>query len=542
MIERPLVSASLSLYFCILLLVSLFSGKFIFAALAAIFFVANLFICNKKYICLILLISIMGISSFLIYYNYSIGEEENIRIIYNSSKYTLGEIGKRKVYIKGNLEGIKTWDYLFAKGKFYKKINYFNGNFGYYYIDKFIKKEDIISNIGKYKENIWDKLKGEIGSEKASIAMGITFGDKERLDEYVKEEYKEYGISHMLCVSGFHMSLTYFLLKDFFGDSIAIIGGFIYLILVGIKPQATRALIMILVASLGKKVNKIYDSLSSLSLSLIIILILSPYLALDLGLIISFLAVLGILLFYKYFQKKLILLPKYLSKTLGLSLSSQVFTMPFIGYIFNQINISFLVGNIILVPILSIIIYISLPLLVAIKFKNLFYINVFLLKSVFYLLDGGKKLINILILNPINISRYFLISLLFMLIFIIISKKYLILRKLYIPIIITIFLGKYSLITNVKIYDNVFIIKKGFHVYLVSDYYLDNEKSIIELKNKYNPNKIYTSLEDYREFRLDKFKYIFIKRDDKLELKIYNSNEEIGVFNGDNQGNYLIFK
>lgn len=538
MIERPLISLCLSLYFGMIFVTCFLSNYFLFAALAAIFFVANIIICKKIYVIPVMIFFLIGIISIYIYYNYHIGNNETIRINYSTPSYIIGETGRRRIYIRGNTEGLKSGDKITAEGSYYKTVNYINGNLGYFYIDSFKKENDFISKIYNYKDNIYNKLKVKIGEDNSSLIMALVFGDKESLDEYKNEEYKEFGISHILCVSGFHMSLTFFLLQKIFGNITAVFGSLLYLILVGAKPQAARALIMITTACFGRYINKNQDVLSSLSLAFIIIIILSPYLILDLGTLISFLAVLGIILFNDKINKKLNFIPGKIGDMVSVSLSAQVFALPLIGYIFNQINITFLFGNLILVPILTAVIYASLPLLITINFNYLFNLNCKILKIAFYILQGAETLTQKIIWPALFVSRYFLISILLMFMFILFSRKYNILKRLYIPAIIIFYLGRYSIIPVLICTDNVYIIKNGFNTYLLSDYYINNDKDIIEAKMRYSPNIIYTSVGNEMDIILRKYKFICSKYKDKLKLMVYYNNTKIGEYISGENGSY----
>jgi competence protein ComEC len=538
MIERPIVSLCLSLYFGMFFVTCFLSNYILFAALAAIFFIANIIICKKIYIIPAIIFFLMGIVSIYVYYNYHIGNRETIRINYSSPSYIMGETGRRRIYIRGNTKGLISGDKITAAGSYYKNVNYTNGNLGYFYIDSFKKENDSISKIYYYKENIYNNLKAKIGADDSSLIMALVFGDKDSLDEYKNEEYKEFGISHILCVSGFHMSLTFFLLQKFFGNVTAVFGSVFYLILVGAKPQAARSLIMIGTACLGRLINKKQDVISSLSLAFIMIIIVSPYLILDLGTLISFLAVLGIVLFNDKINKKLSFMPGKIGDMVSVSLSAQVFALPLIGYVFNEINITFLFGNLILVPILTAVIYASLPLLITINFSYLFNLNCSILKIAFYILQGAETLTARLIWPALFISRYFLISILLMFMFILFSRKYNILRRFYIPAVIIFYLGRYSIFPVLISTDNIYIIKNGFNTYLLSDYYINNDKDIIEAKMKYSPNIIYTSMGNKRDIILKKYKFICSEYKDKLKLMVYYNNIKIAEFISGENGSY----
>lgn len=86
------------------------------------------------------------------------------------------------------------------------------------------------------------------------------------------------------------------------------------------------------------------------------LLILKPYYILDIGFMLSFLATLGIILYYGKMRRFLYKLPEALNKDLSLTLSAQCFSMPYAAFTLKNFSGGFIIGNLFLVPIYSVLV------------------------------------------------------------------------------------------------------------------------------------------------------------------------------------------
>ena len=139
--------------------------------------------------------------------------------------------------------------------------------------------------------------------EDAMIFKAILLGDMRAMEPDIKEMYQKNGISHLLAISGQHLTIIggglYLILRRLglgFGGS-ALLGGTLvvsYGILTGSSGSAMRAVIMILCLWAGAWAGRTYDSMSALALSAILLLWENPYLLTQSGFQLSFGAVAAI--------------------------------------------------------------------------------------------------------------------------------------------------------------------------------------------------------------------------------------------------------
>ena len=268
-------------------------------------------------------------------------------------------------------------------------------------------KKDEITMIGKnktsfistwihnIKEILINKIEEILPSETANLCIGLLVGEKSGITEEVQENFRKSNLSHMLAISGAHVSylligisffMTHLKLHKRWANLFIILFLLFFMALVGFTPSVTRACVMsilILVADLLFKKSDIYQNLA---ISSFIILLANPYNLLDIGFQLSFGGTIGIVLFnskmiqkiedkriikniVKYERleqdKKLVLeisnqtklkskLINYLKQMIAVSLSANIVIIPIMMYHFNMISFTFLISNLLASPILGI--------------------------------------------------------------------------------------------------------------------------------------------------------------------------------------------
>lgn len=196
-----------------------------------------------------------------------------------------------------------------------------------------------------YQEGIrrfknWCKgiLKQVCRTEDLGIFQAVVLGDQSFMEPEIKEMYQRHGISHILAVSGQHLTIVgggiYFILRKLglrqTGAGIA--GGILvaaYGILTGSSGSALRAVIMIICLWLAAAVGRSYDSLSALGLAAVLLLWQRPYLVFQSGFQLSFGAVWAIAGLGPFLCEKLGAVKSW-QKTLLISLCVQLVLTPIV--------------------------------------------------------------------------------------------------------------------------------------------------------------------------------------------------------------------
>ena len=197
--------------------------------------------------------------------------------------------------------------------------------------------------------------------KEAGTLMAMILGEKYLLEDEIKTLYQENGIAHILAISGLHVSMVgaaiYLLLKKLrFGliasTVLSLVFVYGYGILTNFSVSTNRAIVMYSILLCAKLIGKTFDILSALSLSAFLILLQNPMELFQAGFLLSFGAVLGIAVILPSLNN-LHEAKNSILKSIYVSVSAQVLTLPFILYYFFQIPLYSVLINLIVLPIIS---------------------------------------------------------------------------------------------------------------------------------------------------------------------------------------------
>ena len=219
-----------------------------------------------------------------------------------------------------------------------------------------IKKIDINENISmQYK--IKNSLIDRIEKLNSPYLYAFILGDTSFIESSIKSTYQSNGISHLLAISGMHITLLfstiYRLLEKIkrtkFNILFVFILLFFYLFLVNFTPSSIRAGLMFIVLLLFKKMK----SYKVLIFIFVLLISINPYYVYNIGFLLSFIVSFYILLFNDLIKGN------YFQKLLMTSLISFIASMPVIIYNYNSINLLSVFLNLIFVPFVT---YLVFPL------------------------------------------------------------------------------------------------------------------------------------------------------------------------------------
>jgi len=198
----------------------------------------------------------------------------------------------------------------------------------------------------------------------AQIAKSILLGDKEKLPPPILEDFRRTGTAHVLVVSGLHVGLIlfiFFFVLRTLGLSAKIISVFslpillYYALLTGLRAPVMRASFMATVGLTCLLIDRDTPLMVILSLAAFFILILNPLSLFTVSFQLSFVAVGGIIYLTSPLEKKLHFLPRYLAKSLAISLAAQLSILPLLAFYFHQLPLIGLLANLLLAPLITVI-------------------------------------------------------------------------------------------------------------------------------------------------------------------------------------------
>lgn len=233
----------------------------------------------------------------------------------------------------------------------------------------------VLININKCSNKIKENANKLFDKNEANLLSGILIGDKEGIEKEVQENFRDSNLSHMLAVSGAHVSyvilgITYVLKKvkvnKLWSNMITIVTLCCFIFLTGASSSVIRACIMAIYIIIGHMMHRKTKLISSVSLSLLIILILNPYKLFDIGLQLSYGGTIGIILFSGVLAKKAKLnnllegfvnkLKYRVKQLIVVCVSANLIIFPIIAAHYSTMCLTFVISNICAGPILGVII------------------------------------------------------------------------------------------------------------------------------------------------------------------------------------------
>jgi ComEC/Rec2-related protein len=221
-----------------------------------------------------------------------------------------------------------------------------------------------------------------------SLMNGILLGIKQELPNDIVDAFKNTGTSHILAVSGMHLTYLYASILFILGKilkiknqkkSVALTLFVIWLFtfITGAGAAVLRAAMMFSIIEIGKLLRRNNDVFNITFGAGFLMIIFNPCIIFDIGFQLSFLAVLSITLFnpimLKLYSSNSTLKNK-IWELVSITLAVQILTMPITMYYFHQFPSYFLIANIIWVPLSTILMYGGMVIL-ALGVSNIFLIK-----------------------------------------------------------------------------------------------------------------------------------------------------------------------
>lgn len=276
------------------------------------------------------------------------------------------------------------------------------------------------------RQNLIDKIQHlNLTESQKGIVEALFLGWDNDLTEVSRQQFRDAGLAHLLCVSGLHVGVVagiIGLFLFFLGKSpcmriikgiIQLLGVWFFAMLTGLAPATTRAALMFSIFILGNMFMLQRNSYNTLAISALILLLFNPSLIYDVGFQLSYCAVLGVLslvnpLYHlipwkdraileskldslSFLQRQLRYIPFRLSQKLWnlvcLTTAAQISVLPITLYYFHQFPIYFLIANLTIVPFAGVLLF---TIMIAVIFNQ----SAFLTKLLALELCGIDSLTN----------------------------------------------------------------------------------------------------------------------------------------------------
>lgn len=223
------------------------------------------------------------------------------------------------------------------------------------------------AKIRREMENRIDKF---FSQDTAPFAKALLLGNRYGLDYETNTAFKLSGLSHVVAVSGLHVSILFSLLylvtarKRLFLFLLGLPMLLLFAAVTGFTPSVVRACIMQALVLLALLLDKEYDPPTALAFSGLVMLICNPTVILSISFQLTMTCMIGIFLFSEPIRnwlssltifsdlkgKSLIKkMKRWFVTSVSVSASATVFTTPLVAYHFGAVSLISLLSNLLLV-------------------------------------------------------------------------------------------------------------------------------------------------------------------------------------------------
>ncbi len=214
-----------------------------------------------------------------------------------------------------------------------------------------------------------------VSANEVAVCSALLVGFEDYLDQELIDAYSSSGALHVLSVSGLHVGIIFIFLQWLLQvmdkrkwsmavkNILIILTIWFYALLAGLAPSILRSAVMITMIIIGKWLKRDAYMLNTTLWSSFILLHINPFMITEVGFQLSYLAVFGIV----YLHQRLVALwtaPNRLLQSIweltSVSLCAQLMTFPLGLLYFNQFPNLFLISNLLVIPISSLLMFSSI--------------------------------------------------------------------------------------------------------------------------------------------------------------------------------------
>jgi len=206
----------------------------------------------------------------------------------------------------------------------------------------------------------------------AALANGILLGIESGIPKPLYDDFNRTGTSHIIVISGFNITIIAGLLAQTLGRLVGkrwaiypVVGGIvIYMLLVGADAAVVRAAVMGILYAWAMHLGRQNTAFVSLSASALLMTAINPLILWDAGFLLSFMSMLGLILFTPAIQgwferllsrflppEQLRAVVRLLNDALIVTLAAQITTTPLVAVYFARLSLVSLLSNGLILPV-----------------------------------------------------------------------------------------------------------------------------------------------------------------------------------------------
>lgn len=221
----------------------------------------------------------------------------------------------------------------------------------------------LTATAARWRRGWFNTFQRHLSGDQLAVAAALVMGQRDGLSNEVKSAYAETGAIHVLAVSGLHVGIIFLLLRLLLVRllkldrsragrwliAVVSIGCiWIFALVSGLSPSVQRSAIMFTVLALGNISYQKPDVFNVLAVTATGMLWYDPQQLFHVGFQLSFLAIIGIVLFTNHVNRLVALPTKVLRSAwsaMAASTGAQLGTLPLSLYVFGQFPTYFLISG-----------------------------------------------------------------------------------------------------------------------------------------------------------------------------------------------------
>lgn len=311
---------------------------------------------------------------------------EEIQKSESSITYTITteKINGEDIKLKINLVSltdlkVNEFEYINAKLYVYGADSGYNLSKGIF-LSSYYDGNSYVESMGKTKFSLYSfavsariamkkSLDSLLSEDYSALCKAILLGDKKALSYDIKSAFSETGTSFLIVVSGMHLAIVVgfvlFILKKINKSRkiqciVTSLTVFIFMAITGFTPSVIRSGIMVLVTCGASLLFRRSDSVNSLGIAALVLTVFNPYSVGDIGMLLSFSATFGIVIWSKKitdyvigkfnFKNRFL---KYCINAISVSLSASLWIIPITTIAFGTISPYVVIISFLSQPIVS---------------------------------------------------------------------------------------------------------------------------------------------------------------------------------------------
>lgn len=218
------------------------------------------------------------------------------------------------------------------------------------------------------REELGGQMERIFDEPHAGYMKGLVIGIGDEINPDTYGDFSKLGLTHILAISGMHVAiyvsallliLSVFRLSKEKALTITFLLVPFYVLISGSSPSVIRAGIMSMIGLYLTRQGLMKDGINILCLAALMMLIVDPYMLVNVSFQLSFLVTAGLMIYVPLLQPHFDSWPKWLSGTAVITIAAQLLSFPMTVFYFNQFSLLSFAANFLLVGFIS---FLILPL------------------------------------------------------------------------------------------------------------------------------------------------------------------------------------